>query len=348
MAVKTNIFDLGKVELNQLLGTWGEPSFRTTQIWQGLYHNRFESPEKFTALSNRLREQLKSSFSFQSLSTSKELISEDGQTRKVMFDLPDNQAIETVIMQTKHRNTVCVSTQIGCGMGCVFCATGQMGYKRNLTRGEIIEQVIISARELNTVGKHITNVVFMGMGEPLLNYDEVMAAIACLHDEDGFNLGARNFTLSTVGIIPGIRRFTYEHDQVNLSISLHASDNKLRSELVPINKKYPLEKLIETCHNYILNTRRRITFEWALIQDINDTPEQARQLTALLHGMLCHVNLILLNPTSKYSGNASSQNRAIEFIAILDKKGIPCTLRIRRGVDIQAGCGQLITNRSKV
>jgi 23S rRNA (adenine2503-C2)-methyltransferase len=343
MSDKPLIYDLSLNELEQVIQDWGEPGYRATQIWQGLYRQLWCTPDEFTTLSLGLRERLKDNFTFRHLSPGQTLISKDEKTQKVRLILYDGHAIETVIMQSQRRNTICISTQVGCAMGCTFCATGQMGFKRNLTQGEIVEQVIYCAHVLAAQGRRITNIVTMGMGEPFQNYDATMAAIICLNLPSGFNLGQRNFTISTIGIIPGIKRFMAEHCQVNLSVSLHAADDDLRNTLVPVNKKYPLEKLLQECKNYISETRRRVTFEWALIQNTNDTPEQTRLLAWLLHGMLCHVNLILLNPTPNYIGKASSLQRAAQFRAVLEQHGIPCTLRIRRGVEIEAGCGQLAT-----
>ena len=232
-------------------------------------------------------------------------------------------------------------------MGCVFCATGQMGFKRHLTSGEIIEQVLYYARLLKQKKEQVTNIVVMGMGEPLHNYDATMSAIARLNDPSGFNHGARRFTISTVGLVPGIHRFAQERSQVNLAISLHAADDDLRSSLLPINKKYPLDTLFSACHEYVALTHRRLSFEWALINGINDTPEQAKLLVQRLKpfqsagSALCHVNLIRLNPTKKYTGQASSQSNARQFQSVLEGAGIPCTIRLRRGIEIQAGCGQL-------
>lgn len=232
-------------------------------------------------------------------------------------------------------------------MGCVFCATGQMGFGRNLTSGEIVEQVLYYARSLASLGKVVTNVVVMGMGEPFHNYDATMAAIERLSDSQGMNLGARRFTVSTVGLVPVIRKFAARRSQVNLAVSLHAADDALRSSLLPINKKYPIAQLMEACREYISFTHRRISFEWALIQGINDTPEQARQLANLLHTLrqsgtlLAHVNAIPLNPTDRYHQKATSRQRAAAFKSELERLGVPCTIRLRRGIDIQAGCGQL-------
>jgi 23S rRNA (adenine2503-C2)-methyltransferase len=249
-------------------------------------------------------------------------------------------------MRYKERNTLCISTQSGCAMGCVFCATGQMGFRRNLSSGEIVEQVVYYARQLAQSRQVVTNIVLMGMGEPFHNYESCMTAIDRMNHPDGLNLGARRFTISTVGLVPMIKRFANEHRQVNLAISLHATDNETRERLLPINRKYPLEDLLKACHEYIEKTHRRITFEWALIQDVNDSAEQARQLGRLLNGLLCHVNVIPLNPTRGYTGMATTQARAKEFQKELERFGIPCTIRTRRGIDIQAGCGQLAIEKT--
>jgi 23S rRNA (adenine2503-C2)-methyltransferase len=343
MTDKPLIYDLSINELTKVIQDWSEPGYRAAQIWTGLYRQLWCYPDEFTTLSKGLRERLKANFAFSNLNLGQMLVSKDGWTQKIRLNLQDGYAIETVVMQSQRRNTICISTQVGCAMGCIFCATGQMGFIRNLTQGEIVEQVIYCARELAAQGKRINNIVVMGMGEPFHNYDSTMAVIDCLNHPTGFNLGQRNFTVSTVGIIPGIKHFTAEHRQVNRSVSLHAANDDLRNTLVPVNKKYPLETLFQECYNYVSETRRRITFEWALIQDTNDTPEQAGLLARLLKGLRCHVNLILLNPTPGYTGKASSRQHAEQFRAVLEHYGIPCSLRIRRGVEIEAGCGQLAT-----
>lgn len=286
-------------------------------------------------------------FTFHHLTPKQSLESHEGETQKTLFSLPDGQGIETVLMQYRERRTLCISTQAGCAMGCVFCATGQMGYRRNLTSGEIVEQVLYFARRLSAINEKVTNVVVMGMGEPFHNYDGTLAAIDRLNDPEGFALGARRFTISTVGLIPGIKQFTKEHRQVNLAISLHAAEDDLRSSLLPIDRKYPLNDLIETCVEYVEATRRRITFEWALIQGVNDGVDQAKKLAFLLRPLvqngiaLCHVNVIPLNPTRRYNGKATTHTQAEAFRQTLESYGIPCTIRIRRGIEIQAGCGQL-------
>ncbi len=335
------IYDFDLNTLTEHVRAWGEPAFRAKQIWQGLYKNLWTTPDEFTTLSKPLREKLATDLRFEVLRPTVRLDSSDGQTRKTLFALPDGAQIEAVLMRYQRRRTLCISTQVGCAMGCTFCATGQMGFTRHLSSGEIIAQVIYYARLLHDEGEQVTNVVLMGMGEPFHNYDNSMAAVDRLNDPDGYHLGARRFTISTVGLVPMIQRFAAEKRQVNLAVSLHASQDALRESMMPVDKKYKLEALMAACREYVQTTGRRITFEWALIYDVNDTPEEARKLAALLKGLLCHVNVIPLNPTTGYSGKATTRQRATQFQSILEQHGIPCTIRIRRGIDIQAGCGQL-------
>lgn len=232
-------------------------------------------------------------------------------------------------------------------MGCVFCATGQMGFKRNLSSGEIVAQVMYYAQMLKEQNESVTNIVFMGMGEPFHNYDNSMAAIDRLNDSNGFNFGARRFTVSTVGLVPQIKKFADEQRQVNLAISLHAADDDERTEIMPVNKKYKIDEVIQACKYYIDKTHRRVTFEWALINGVNDTPQVAQKLASKLRGLLCHVNAIPLNPTQGYEGEATSRERANQFKETLERAGIPCTIRMRRGIDINAGCGQLAGAQTK-
>jgi 23S rRNA (adenine2503-C2)-methyltransferase len=338
---KRLIYDLDYAELEMLMKDWQQPSFRARQIWQGLYKNFWRQADEFTTLPAGMRQQLAQTFRFSSLEPVQVLQSSDGETTKTLFQLADGKAIEAVLMKYEKRRTLCISTQAGCAMGCVFCATGQMGFKRNLTSGEIVEQVIYYAHLLQKEGEMVTNIVLMGMGEPFHNYEATMAAIDRLNHPLGLNLGARRFTISTVGLVPMIRRFAAEQRQVNLAISLHAADDEMRTSMLPINKKYPLSELMQACREYVAQTHRRLTFEWALIQNVNDSVETARKLAHLLEGLLCHVNVIPLNPTRKYTGKGSTRERALAFKAELERHGIPCTIRIRRGIDIQAGCGQL-------
>lgn len=342
-SVRQLIYDLDLPELEQAFKDSGQPAYRAKQVWQGLYRQLWESPDQFTNFPKPLRAWLAENFDFRHLTPGQVELSTDGETRKTLFLLPDGRAIEAVLMHYEVRKTLCISTQAGCAMGCVFCATGQMGFKRHLSSGEIVEQVLYYARMLRDEGEQVTNIVLMGMGEPFHNYDATMSAIRRLNHPDGMNLGARRFTISTVGLVPLIRRFADEKSQINLAISLHAANDELRSSMLPINRKYPIAELMAVCREYIDKTGRRLTFEWALIQDVNDSVESAQELARLLKGMICHVNVIPLNPTRKYAGKGSTRERAAAFKAELENAGIPCTIRMRRGIDIQAGCGQLAT-----
>jgi 23S rRNA (adenine2503-C2)-methyltransferase len=335
-----------------LVESWGEPAYRARQVWEGLYRHFWASPEQFTNLPKPLRERLGQYLRFDALTPTVSVDSSDGLTRKTLFHLQDGQAVEAVLMRYgdpaseprsagKTRRTLCISTQVGCAMGCVFCATGQMGFKRHLSSGEIVAQVMYFAQLLHDSGEVVTNVVVMGMGEPFHNYDNTLQAIDRLNDPHGYNLGARRFTISTVGLVPAIRRFASEKRQVNLAVSLHAADDSLRESMMPVDKRYPIDELLAACREYVSATGRRITFEWALINDVNDSPEVARRLAAKLKGLLCHVNAIPLNPTTGYLGTPTSPSRAVAFRAALEQAGVPCTIRARRGIDIQAGCGQL-------
>ncbi len=358
--VPTLIYDLDLSALSNLLQSWGEPAYRAKQIWQGLYQHLYDSPEQFTNLSKPLRERMAAELTFIPFKVKTYLDSSDGFTRKTLFELPDGNLIEAVLMRygdpadnpqistsstsgrgAKKRRTLCISTQAGCAMGCVFCATGQLGYKRNLTSGEIVAQVMYYAQMLKPQDEAVTNVVFMGMGEPFHNYDNTLAAVDRLNDADGYNFGARRMTISTVGLVPQIRRFADEQRQVNLAISLHAAEDEERLAIMPVNKRYKIDEVIDACRYYVNKTHRRVTFEWALISGVNDTPEVARKLAARLKGLLCHVNAIPLNPTAGYAGQATDRERAELFKQTLEQAGIPCTIRMRRGIDIQAGCGQL-------
>ncbi len=335
------IYDLDLPQLAEQLKSWGEPPYRTAQVWQGLYQHFYSSPGEFTNVPKPLREKLAAAYDFSGIEPVRYLDSKDGQTRKTLFRLSSGQLIEAVLMRYDRRRTLCISTQAGCAMGCVFCATGQMGFKKHLSSGEIIAQVMYYAHMLQAEGLAVTNIVVMGMGEPFHNYENTLRAVDRLNDPAGYNFGARRITISTVGLVPMIRRFADEKRQVNLAISLHAADDALRLSMMPVNKKYPIGEVLEACRYYVDKTGRRITFEWALIEGVNDTPEQARKLASRLRGLLCHVNAIPLNPTKGFSGKATTGERAQRFKETLESAGIPCTVRLRRGIDIQAGCGQL-------
>ncbi len=340
------IYDFDLPALTELFQSWDEPAYRAKQTWEGLYRHFWNAPDEFSSLPKSLREKLSANLAFASLTPTTQLASSDRQTIKTLFQLHDGKVIEAVLMRYEKRNTLCISTQAGCAMGCVFCATGQMGFKRHLTSGEIVAQALHYARLLHEQNDRVTNIVLMGMGEPFHNYDNTMAAIDRLNDESGFNFGARRFTISTVGLVPFIRRFADETRQVNLAVSLHAADDETRGAMMPVNKRYPIAEVIEACKYYVQKTGRRITFEWALIHEVNDTPETARKLATLLKGMICHVNAIPLNPTTGYEGKATDRQRAQAFKETLEQAGIPCTIRMRRGIDIAAGCGQLAGSTS--
>src|SRR5512140_2522335 len=274
------IYDLDLPQLAEQMKQWGEPSYRAGQVWKGLYQHFYASADEFSNVPKPLREKLAAAYDFKGIDPVRHLDSRDGQTRKTLFKLSSGQLIEAVLMRYDKRRTLCISTQAGCAMGCVFCATGQMGFKRHLTSGEIVAQVMYYARMLNETGQSVTNVVLMGMGEPFHNYDNTMAAIDRLNDPEGYNFGARRFTISTVGLIPAIRRFAAERRQVNLAVSLHAADDELRASMLPVDKRYNVEELLQACRDYVDQTGRRITFEWALVYGVNDTPEQALLLAS--------------------------------------------------------------------
>ena len=343
-----NLLDMTAGGLQKKLRAWGEPDYRARQIWHAVYQQQVVSLQAATSLPERLRQRLTTEFSLGNLTQVIELRSTDSSTIKVLFKLPDGKQIETVLMSYRKRRTVCVSTQAGCAMGCHFCATGQMGLERNLTVGEIVAQVLWASRLLRSEGRKLTNIVLMGMGEPFHNYSNSLAALDRLNDAEGMAMGARHITLSTVGITPAIKRFAHAERRERLAVSLHAATDELRSRLVPINRHYPLVPLLATCREYIELTGRRLSFEWALIDGVNDGTEQAQALCKLIAGMLCHVNLIPLNPTSDYDEVPASRVAAARFKAQLDAAGIPTTVRVRRGLDIRAGCGQLRSQQGGV
>ncbi len=323
------------------MALWQQPKFRAGQIWQWLYVHLVSGWDEMSNLPKTLREQLARVYLLDPLTLIDGQVSADAQTEKTLFRLVDGATIESVLMRYEERNTVCVSTQVGCAVGCAFCATGQSGFERNLTTGEIVAQPLYFARALRAQAQAVSHIVVMGMGEPLINYDATWQAVETWNDERGFNLGARRITLSTAGYIPGIERLAGESLQVGLAVSLHAPTDALRSDLVPLNKTCPLADLLRACQAYVAQTGRRITFEYALIDGINDSPAQARHLAALLKRLVCHVNLIPLNPSPGSDLRPSPAGRVDAFLRILQENGIAATVRLRRGIDIQAGCGQL-------
>ncbi len=349
------LLDLTNVQLRDLLVGWGEPEYRARQIERWIYKERVTDFGAWSNLPRYLRERLALEAAIVLPRPVAESTSADGLTRKTVLQLGDGQTIETVLMlypdapgspemeeprdtpRDMNRRTVCVSTQVGCPVGCPFCATGQAGYIRNLTPGEIVGQVLYVARDASP----LTNVVLMGMGEPFMKYDVTLQAIQTLVDSERMGMGARRITVSTSGYIPGIERLSHDKLQINLAVSLHAPDDALRSRLVPLNKKYPLRPLMQAVRAYVAETRRRVTFEYALMDNVNDRPDQARALVNMLTGLLCHVNLIPLNPTAASPFGRTPYGRVKEFENILRQGGIPTTLRVEKGIEIAAGCGQL-------
>jgi 23S rRNA (adenine2503-C2)-methyltransferase len=355
------LYDLDRARLASLLEAWGEPSYRAEQVWEWLYVHLVDNPEGMTNLPRSLRDRLSQETTIHVLEVADTAQTSDRRTRKDLLRLPDGEMIEAVLMRYEQRRTACLSTQVGCAIGCPFCATGQMGLLRDLSSGEIVAQALHFERQLRAEGERLTNVVLMGMGEPLANYDASLAAIRRLNHPAGFRLGGRHITLSTVGLVPEMRRLAGERLQITLAVSLHAATDDLRDRLVPVNRRYGLDALFAACADYAERTGRRITFEWALIAGVNDTPQQPRALANRLHrsktrsksrsgsrsgsGSLSprhvHVNLIPLNPSAGYSGSGSSSDAVDAFAAVLREHHVPCTVRVRRGAAIQAGCGQL-------
>jgi 23S rRNA (adenine2503-C2)-methyltransferase len=339
--LKPNLLDLSPPELVALVSEWGEPAYRVKQVSAWIYRRLAGSFEEMTDLPAPLRRRLATDTVIRRLRVEQDLLSSDGFTRKWLFRLPDGVAIETVRMRYDRRRTVCVSTQAGCAMGCVFCATGRLGLERHLTTGEIVEQVLHAARSGAADGARPTNVVLMGMGEPFANYDPTMKAVRTLIDPDAFGMGARRITVSTVGVVPGIGRFAREGLQVNLAVSLHAATDALRDRLVPANRRWPLDPLFRAVRDYVDRTRRRVSFEWALIRGVNDSVEQARALGRRAQGLLCHVNLIPMNSTDGIPFEGARWRDVERFRLELERARVPVTVRVRRGLDIRAGCGQL-------
>ncbi len=330
-------YDVSREELAAILD--GEARFRVEQVWHGLYERRAEL-DGLTALPKALRQRLADDLP-SALTLVTEQVSDDGDTVKFLWSLEDGARVETVLMLYPDRATVCVSSQAGCAMGCGFCATGQAGFERHLTIGEIVEQVVRSMRRAGRVDRRVSNVVFMGMGEPMANEDRVWSAVERLHDDLG--LSARHITISTVGIVPGIRKLATRSLPVNLAVSLHAANDALRDQLVPINRRYPLAEVIDACNAYLAVRNRRVSFEWALIDGVNDRASDARELSVLCKRLrpAAHVNLIPLNPTPGYSTRGSSPTRVRAFRDELIALGANTTVRQNRGTEIDAACGQL-------
>jgi 23S rRNA (adenine2503-C2)-methyltransferase len=326
-------YDLQREELDLILA--GQPAFRSRQVWDGL-HVRVLHPDEMTDLPASLRATLAAALPPALREISRQS-ADDGQTVKWLWALHDGAQVESVLMHYPDRVTVCISTQAGCAMACQFCATGQAGFQRQLSAGEIVEQVAEAMRAARP--RRLTNVVFMGMGEPLANYDRVWSAVTRLHGDMG--LSARHLTLSTVGVVPGIRRLAAESLPVNLAVSLHAANDEKRNLLVPINRRYPLAVLAEACAAYVEATHRRLSIEWAMIHDVNDQGSDVAELAQFARPLGAHVNLIPLNPTPGYAVRGSTARRVREFRDQLESLGVNATVRMTRGAEIDAACGQL-------
>lgn len=345
----TALLDLLPTEATSLVEGLGLPRYRADQLLQAIYRQGLRDISELTALPRTAREALSAEgFEVGLPAVETTLRSEDGETTKSLLRLADGTLVETVLMQYpspgKHpRSTVCVSTQAGCAMGCVFCATGQMGFERNLSAGEIVGQVLHFANVLRERDEHITNVVFMGMGEPLANYNETIKAVRILTDPKAFGLGQRNITISTVGVLRGIERLAEEGLQVGLAISLHSPSNARRKELVPTATADSVDRLLQAARDYFRTTSRRVTFEYALVAGENDTPGAAIELADRLRGSGAHVNLIPVNPTAG-GYERPDRRRVVEFERILHEAGINATVRVEKGTDIAAACGQLRTD----
>jgi 23S rRNA (adenine2503-C2)-methyltransferase len=336
--VITSLYQPTRDEIASILE--GEPRYRLDQLWSGLY-TQFQHPADITTLPAALRTRISNELP-ESLIEVTRSTSKDGDTVKFLWNLLEgNHPIETVLMYYEDRATVCVSTQAGCAMACGFCATGQAGFNRHLTTGEIVEQVVRAAREAALHSRRVDNIVFMGMGEPLANEASMWSAIERIHGDIG--ISARHITVSTVGIVPGIKTLTSRPLPVNLAVSLHAARNSLRDELVPINQRYPLEMLMQTCRDYLYEKRRRVSFEWAMISTVNDTDRDAHELADLCLQLspAAHVNLIPLNPTPGWPTIGSSPARVEAFQRLLRSLGVNATIRQNRGTEIDAACGQL-------
>ena len=332
-----NIKDYDLDALKEEFINMGEKAFRAEQVFKWIYEAKVSSFDEMTNLSLELREKLKQNYTMCNFNILKKQESSDG-TKKYLFDVLDGNAIETVLMSYHHGYSICVSSQIGCKMGCKFCASTGINFIRDLTSGEIVEQILAVERD-NQI--RISNVVFMGIGEPLDNYDNVVNAIRIINNPKGINIGARHISISTSGLVPKIYQLAEENIQCTLSISLHATTDEKRSSMMPVNNRYNIEELLKACKDYIKKTNRRISFEYALAKDNNDNLEDAKRLVKLLKGMICHVNLIPINKIENGAYTKSSNENIMKFRDYLNEHGIVATIRRELGSDIDAACGQL-------
>ncbi len=335
--MKRNIKSFTLDELKNEMIALGEKGFRGEQIFKWIHQENVQSFEEMTNISKDFREVLEEKYTINNFKIIKKLESKDG-TKKYLFDILDGNAIESVLMEYKFGYSICVSSQVGCKMGCKFCASTGIPFSRSLEAGEIVEQILAVEREENV---RISNIVFMGIGEPLDNYDNVIKAISIINNPKGLNIGTRHISISTSGLVPNIYRLAKENIQCTLSVSLHSSNNAKRSEMMPVNKMYPIEELITACKEYIKITNKRISFEYALAKDNNDNLGDAKELAKLLKGMLCHVNLIPINKIENGKYTKSTNDNIIKFRDYLNDNGIVATIRRELGSDIDAACGQL-------
>jgi 23S rRNA (adenine2503-C2)-methyltransferase len=338
------IYDLSLPELEARVQDLGSPAYRGRQLWRWAYRQLVTDYSDMTNIPAGLRRALAAEAPISLLDPVRSVASSDGETIKTLYRTGDGHALETVLMLYPNRATVCVSCQVGCAVGCAFCATGLMGLARNLGAGEMVAQVVGAAREARRLGRELTNIVMMGMGEPLQNYAETMKFIRIVHDPEGLDIGARRITVSTSGVVPKIDALADEPLQLNLAVSLHAPDDELRSQLVPLNRRYPIATLMAAVDRYVAKTGRRVSFEYALMRGINDSEETAHDLAQLLRGRLSHVNIIPLNPVDVLPYERPDPTGIERFATILRTAGIPTTVRYSRGLDIDAACGQLRAN----
>ena len=342
--MKTDIKSLSLTELKTEIIDLGEKGFKAGQIYSWLHTRSAESFDEMTDLSKELREKLKKKYVIHNCSIEKKLVSMYDGTVKYLFRLYDGEFIETVVMKYKYGYTICVSSQVGCKMGCKFCASGIAGFIRNLEVSEILSQIYASQRDL---GIRISHIVMMGVGEPLDNFDNVVKFLSMVSDENGINIGMRNISLSTCGVVTGIYKLLEKKLQLTLSISLHAPNDFIRSKTMPVNNKWNIETLLKACRDYSRETSRRISFEYAMIDGVNDSDACAKELASRLKGMLCHVNLIPVNSVEEREYRKSKEDRIKSFVKILENKGINTTIRRTLGSDINASCGQLRRGESK-
>jgi len=331
-----NIYDITREELENYFIEHNDKKFRATQVFEAIYKQRVNNFNDITNISNDIKQMLKQDFTFDEIKILK--IQEDDLVKKYLFELNDGNKIESVLMYHDYGTSICVSSQVGCNMGCKFCESGRLKKARNLETYEIVQQILLIEENIQS---RITHVVMMGIGEPFDNYDNVMAFIKIINDNKGINLGSRHITISTCGVIPGIEKFMEEPGQVNLAISLHAADNEKRNKLMPINHAYPIKDLMKVLKKYQQKTNRRLTFEYILLKDINDTQEDAEKLAKLIKGLNCYVNLIPYNETENIEFKRTETFQIMNFYDILKKSGISVTIRREFGGKVDAACGQL-------